>query len=208
MTTTDSKIAKLQTDFQALSEIASELNVASDSLTKTVGVLDEALKKLNVGLTVWVSFVDRGDDDNPHLYNLDQIGYCKVDGKWGLSIRRIWGDQLTDDKNEDGPWLFNDASREMRLRSVDKIPEVITKLAKEAFDTTKRIQEKTKEVLDLAKAITQVAKAEKGKPPTFEEQIAAGQSALEAAEKVKGLPVLGRPTYVTTVGTLSNKRRK
>jgi hypothetical protein len=55
MTSGDSKITKLQTDFQALSKIATELNVSSDGLTKTVGLLDEALKKLNVGLTVWVT---------------------------------------------------------------------------------------------------------------------------------------------------------
>jgi hypothetical protein len=55
MTSGDSKITKLQTDFQALSKIATELNVSSDGLTKTVGFLDEALKKLNVGLTVWVT---------------------------------------------------------------------------------------------------------------------------------------------------------
>jgi len=208
MTTTDTKIAKLQTDFQALSEIASELNVASNSLTRTVGVLDEALKKLNVGLTAWVSFMDHGDENNPNLYNVDEIGYCKVDGTWGISIRHIWGDESNDWHNEDGPWLFNDASREMRLRSVDKIPEVIAKLAKEAFNTTKRIQEKTKEVLGLAEAITQVAKAEKGKPPTLAERIAAGQPALEASEKVKRLPVIGAPTYATTIGTVPDKGRK
>src|SRR5216684_3685293 len=42
MTSGDSKITKLQTDFQALSKIATELNVSSDGLTKTVGLLDEA----------------------------------------------------------------------------------------------------------------------------------------------------------------------
>ena len=191
MTSGDSKIAKLQTDFQALSEIAAELNAASDGLTKTVALLDEALKKLNVGLTVWVAFSSLGDENQPYLYDLDQIGYCKVNGTWGLALRRIWGDESQDWQNEDGPWLFNDASRELRLRSVDSIPKVIGELAKEAFNTTKKIQEKTKEVLELAEAIASmknVAKAraikavkdEKERSLTLAERITAGQKSLTA----------------------------
>jgi hypothetical protein len=191
MTTGDSKIAKLQTDFQALSEIASELNTASDQLTRTVAILDEALKKLNVGLTVWVTFRRRGDDDQPAQYDFDQIGYCKVNGTWGLALQHVWGDETPPNPWErgEGPWLFNDASRELRLRSVDKIPEVIAELAKEAFDTTKKIQEKTKEVLELAEAINSLkdaAKAralnalreEKAKSLTLAERIAAGHGKL------------------------------
>src|SRR5258706_5366873 len=156
MTSSDSKIAKIQTHFQTLSEVASSLNTASDELTKTVSILDEALKKLNVGLPVWVSFRRRGNDDEPHLYDDDQIGYCKVNGAWGIALRHIWGDESWDRHDEEGPWLFNDASREMRLHSVDAIPNVIEALAKEALDTTKRIQEKTKEVRELAAAVAEV----------------------------------------------------
>src|SRR5215472_6474492 len=56
MASSDSKVEKIQTHFQVLSNAASQLNAASDELTRVIGVLDEALKKLNVGLTVWVTF--------------------------------------------------------------------------------------------------------------------------------------------------------
>lgn len=152
MSSTDSKTAKIQSNFKALSEIAPSLNSASDELTKVVDKLDEALKKLNLGLTAWVRFADRVPQvDFP--YDCDQIGYCKVNGKWGIALRHIWG-QDWDDHNEEGPWLFNEAPREMRLRSVDKIPELIESLNKKASDTTKKIREKTKEVRELAEAIT------------------------------------------------------
>lgn len=75
MSSSDSKIAKIQENFQALSTVASSLNTASDELTRVVGKLDEALKKLNVGLTVWVTFEDRSDEQHPKDYDLDQIGY-------------------------------------------------------------------------------------------------------------------------------------
>jgi hypothetical protein len=161
---TDTKIAKIQTSFQALSEIAPALNTASDELTKTVSYLDEALKKLNVGLAAWVTFNARGDENEPQAYDEDQIGYSKVNGVWGIALRRIWGDPAREEYGHDGPWLFNDASREMRLQSIDKIPEVIEKLAKDALSTKKKIEEKTKEVRTLADAIVPIANTVKGIP--------------------------------------------
>jgi len=50
-----------------------------------------------------------------------------------FALRRIWGDESHDSwEREEGPWLFNDASRELRLLSVDKIPDVLAELSKEA----------------------------------------------------------------------------
>ena len=181
MSPTDSKIQKVQTHFQALSSIASSLNAASDELTKVVGVLDEALKKLNVGLPVWVTAWSRGVED--WEFDDDQIGYYKVNGKWGVALRHIWGDHRDDTFYDEGPWLFNDAPRELRLRCVNKIPEVIEALAKEAFNTTKKIQDKTKEVRELAEAIGSVTNEAKGKSLTLAERIAAGQKELTDSGK-------------------------
>jgi hypothetical protein len=153
------KFAKVQANFRALSSVSTSLNTASDELAKAVSVLAEALKKLNVGLTVWVTF--RSRDVEEWEYDDDQIGYGKVNGKWGITLRRNWGDIRNDNSGEDGPWLFNEAPREMRLASVDKIPELIEALSREASDTTKRIQEKTQEVRELASVIEHPA----GKPP-------------------------------------------
>jgi len=155
MTSGDSKVQKVQTNFQALSSVASSLNAASDELTKVIGVLDEALKKLNLGLIVWVGF--RWRSSEPPYYDLDQIGYSKINGKWGIALRRIWGDESHDVESEEGPWLFNDAPREMRLHSVDKIPALIEELGKEALTTAKRVQEKAREARELANAIEKIA---------------------------------------------------
>lgn len=166
MASSDSKIEKIQKHFQALTSVASSLNAASDELREVVATLDEALKNLNVGLTVWVTFRTRSDD-NPSNYDEDQIGYCKVNGAWGLALRHIWGSPDWDDHNSEGPWSFNDAARELRLHGVDKIPEVIEALNKEATETTKKIEAKTQEVRKLAGAIEQIASTTKTdvKPP-------------------------------------------
>jgi hypothetical protein len=154
MTSSDAKLAKIQTHFQTLSSAAPALNAASDDLTKAVTVLDEAIKRLNVGLSSWVSFRSRGVEE--WEYDDDEIGYTKVDGKWGIALRRVWGDHNRETFGADGPWLFNDAPRELRLLGVDKIPELIEALGKEAADTTKKVQEKARQVRDLATAIAEI----------------------------------------------------
>jgi prefoldin subunit 5 len=197
VTTDNSKIAKIQANFQALSEVAPTLNAASDELTKTIGLLDEALAKLNVGVVVWVWFRSRGDDDNPQVYDLDEIGYAKVNGTWGIAIRRCWGDEIQDWQRTEGPWLFNDASRELRLLSVEKIPDVIGELASQARKTAQKIQEKAKEVRELAEAIA--PKGAKGKSQTLAERIAAGQKTLaDATASGKLSNMATRTTVVIT----------
>src|SRR5260370_22595641 len=182
MSPNDAKTAKVQTNFQSLSAVASSLNAASDELTRVVGTLDEALKRLNLGLTVWVTFADRSDEQDPSRYDVDQIGYCRVNDKWGISLRHIWGHEAFDAHNEDGPWLFTNAPRELRLSSIDKIADLIESLSKEASATTKKIQEKTKKVGELALAIGKIANA--AKPVTIPERIAAGQKCLTATGKL------------------------
>jgi hypothetical protein len=182
MTSSDSKITKIQTHFQALSSAATSLNTASDELTKVVGVLDDALRKLNVGLTVWVT-VSRWSDDLRH--GEDQIGYCKLNGKWGIALCTSWNDDAGGEDTVDGMWLFNDAPRELRLAGVDKIPEVIQALGEEAAETTKRIQQKTEEVRELAGAIGSISDEAKAraKSLTLAERISAGQKTLTGTGK-------------------------
>jgi hypothetical protein len=70
---------------------------------------------------------------------------------------------------------------------VDKIPEVIEALAKEAFNTTKRIQEKTKEVRELAAAISSLMIETKAKSVRPAEQIVSGQESLTATGKLSDM---------------------
>jgi hypothetical protein len=160
MSSTDSKITKIQTHFKTLSSVAPALNTASDELSKAIRSLDQSLKKLNVGLSVWVSFADHTDEPGDGSYNLEQIGYTKVSGEWGLALRHIWGHEAFDSHSQEGPWLFTDAPRDMRIRSIDKIPEVVEQLGNEAIQTTKKMQQRTIEVRDLASAIEQIGNSQ------------------------------------------------
>ena len=54
-------------------------------------------------------------------------------------------------------WLFNDGPRAMRISAIDKIPDLLERLVKAADKTTKKVQEKTSQALELAAAILKTA---------------------------------------------------
>ena len=181
MSSNDSKNENVQIQFKVLATVASSLNTASNEFAKSVVILDESLKPLNIGLSVWVPFAFLEGLEHPD-YDQDEIGYSKVNGTWGLAIRSIRGREGREGEafeHVTGPWLFNEAAREMRIHSVEKIPDVIKALIEKASETTKRIQQKTKEVRALTEAIRPVT--DEIKRPSSGEILSA--AALLAAEQ-------------------------
>src|ERR1035437_2821986 len=80
--------------FAQLSTVAADLNAVSDDLGKSVADIDAALKKLNIGISVWVKVRTwDGDDSRGDLsFWSEDLGFAKINGKWGISLRRVDGD--------------------------------------------------------------------------------------------------------------------
>jgi superfamily II DNA/RNA helicase len=152
----DSLVARVQSSYRKLSEVASELNTVSDSLGNIIADLDLALKKLNLGITVWVKL--RGDDD-PETYDhwREEIGYAKIGGKWGVALQTVTGNYQHPDRDYVEKWLFNDAPRQLRLSSLVYIPELLEKLSEHAANATKQIAEKLQTTHELVNAIKEAA---------------------------------------------------
>jgi hypothetical protein len=149
----ESPILRAQKSYRELISVAQTLNKASDQLGKIIGPVDEALKALNLGISSWVSFNDYSDNNLD--FARDQVGYCKVGGKWGIAIRSLSGNEnWPEDTTVDGPWLFNEAPRRLRIGAIDKIPELLEALVKEAADTANKINQKLHETEELAKVIS------------------------------------------------------
>jgi hypothetical protein len=151
MASGDQKIVKIQSHFEALSLAAESLSNASNELSKVVGFVDEVLKNMNLGIVYWLT-VSKWSEE--HRCGQNQLGYDRIDGKWGLALRIVWGDLPNTQDEVDGVWLFNDAPRDLRLEGVDKLPELIEALSKSALDKAMQVKEKTNKVRELAAAIT------------------------------------------------------
>lgn len=159
----DSLVSRAQTSYQKLATAATTLNTVSDQLGKVVVELDAALKRLNLGIASWVDFRSWESPDGGD-FSCDQIGYARIGGKWGIAIRSISGNYSFGEETIDGEWLFNDAPRALRIKAIDKIPELLESLIKDVAATTKAVSEKLKQSQELATAIKTVANAS-GKPP-------------------------------------------
>jgi hypothetical protein len=145
--------------FAQLTTVAADLNAVSDDLGKSVADIDAALKKLNIGISVWVKVRGwDGDDDRGDLsYWTEDLGFAKVQGKWGISLRRVDGDYNHPDNDNIEEWLFGDAPRALRLQAIDKLPELIETLHNEAGKTISEIQGKLPEVRTVAAALARAA---------------------------------------------------
>jgi hypothetical protein len=160
----DVRSAKLQTSYQNLSAAANTLNAASDAFGDAITTLDDALNKLNPGVTAWITISSsQTQDDAPWETFEERLGYAKVSGRWGLCLCNVTVDGSPEGGEETkDSWLFNDAPRSLRLRAIDRVPELIEALAREATHTAKRVSEGADFARQLAISISSVA-AGKGK---------------------------------------------
>src|SRR5580698_812934 len=82
--------SKVSSTFEQLSKTANLLNAASDRLNKAIETLDAALRKLNLGISSWVR-VSLAEHDP--FFESEELGYGKINGKWGVGLRRTVGNQ-------------------------------------------------------------------------------------------------------------------
>jgi len=155
--TGDSLGERVHASYLLLSAVASDLNSVSDELGKSVTELDSALKKLNLGISVWVSM--RGNDGLPEdtWYRNEDLGYAKIGGKWGIALRTVSGDYQYPEHENVEEWLFNDAPRSLRLSAIGHVAELLDALSKEADETTKKLKAKLAEAQAVATAVKEAA---------------------------------------------------
>jgi len=148
----------VRSSFERLSKTANSLNTASDRLNQAIEHLNESLKKLNLGISSWVSFYVY--DDGP-FSEVHEIGYGKINSKWGIAIKRTFEDlsQPEGFQVDESEWQFSEAPRDMRIQAIPHLHKVIDKLNEDAEKTTQIIKEKTTEAQELANAISSIVDA-------------------------------------------------
>lgn len=148
---------KVQSSFQQLADAAKTLNAASDRFSKLVAEIDTALKPLNIGLVCWVNIGGPWRSEDGEQEYREQVGYAKIGGKWGIALRTV-NEVVYRDDSDIEQWLFNDAPRQLRLKAIDFIPDMLCELSKEAANFTEKITKKTVDVQQLVSALKGSAK--------------------------------------------------
>jgi len=132
-----------------LAASAANLTAASDEFSRPIVDLEAALAKLDVGLITWQRIAG-GSDDFDNYWNRD-VGYMRMEGKWRLVIRAVSGNPHVEDEDVD-VWAFNDAPRSYRIEALDKLPDLLEELIKNADKTAKKLKETSAEARELASA--------------------------------------------------------
>jgi hypothetical protein len=154
MSDVSSPSERTASSYKRLAASADVLQAASDEFSKSISVLDGALKMLDLGISAWERISGIDDDGNGNYWSED-VGYAKVGGIWGISLRVRSGKHKDEEEHEE--WLFNEGPRAMRIGAIDRIPDLLERLVKAADKTTKKVQEKTSQALELAAAILKTA---------------------------------------------------
>ena len=156
---------QVSNSFQQLKAVAAQLNAVSAELGKPIAHLEEALKRLNIGVATWVKI--RGGSDQDGSYYFLEVGYAKVGSSWGFAVRERRGNEF--DELEGGEtWLFPNAPRVHRIEAVDKLPELLSQLTKEASETTEKLREKIAKAQQIASAFAEHHTTTGAKARTFE----------------------------------------
>ncbi|MEQ1869159.1 MAG: hypothetical protein ABL961_03960 [Vicinamibacterales bacterium] len=150
----ESLTVRVSSAYKQLSSAATELNTVSDELGKFVGALDTALKRLNLGISTWIRLDSR--EDGLGNYTKRDLGYAKVGGRWGISLRTMAGNHNTPDISTVEEWLFNDAPRALRIEAIEKLPDLFDALIKDAETATAQIRSRTSQAQHLAHILTEI----------------------------------------------------
>jgi hypothetical protein len=145
---------KIQAATKKLLIAAKDLNTASDELGKAITVLDAVLRKLNLGVSAWVTL--SGDESPEGDFWSRDIGYAKIRGSWGIALRDVSGHFAFPEEEKVEEWPFNEGPRWMRADAIGKIPDLLEKMLKQAEETTKKIKAKTAQAFEIGEAISKV----------------------------------------------------
>lgn len=129
-----------------LTTTARTLNKASDSLNEVLTACEDTLRRLNVGLEVWL-------DDDPISWNASteeghdeaiELGFAAVHDEWQLVLRRaLYGPDAEGKLTVRSVWNvkpLSDGSRKQRIEAVKRLPQLIEAIKQEAEAAVKAIE--------------------------------------------------------------------
>ncbi len=147
----------IETALKRIETTARTLNQTSDKLSQRIAEIESALNKYKLGLWVWVDKPileeDQADESGRYQWkDLYCLGYGKLREKWGLLIS-MYPDY---DPEEPNLVFLKDAPREIRLVAIDRIPDLLERIAEEATNLNQKVMEKAELAEQIATALNKV----------------------------------------------------
>ena len=147
---------RISAAFKTLIASAKSINDASGELAKPIASLERSLKRLNLGIACWTNI--RDDTTEWPYFRNQQVGYAysKDRGSWCLAIRTSEGREDMPEPAYEKTWPFSEAPGYLRIRAVDKLPELIEALVKTTEATTSKLKKQVAPAQELAAAVNEL----------------------------------------------------
>lgn len=133
---------------EEIATAAADVNAASSELGETIEAIESFLEARGLGVPAWVKV--KGWEDHYGAYWKRELGYDRFGRDWHIAIRESRGNVNDPEPDDPEVWPFNRAPRKTRISAVDKIPELLAELIKEAERTARRLREKAAEATAFA----------------------------------------------------------
>ena len=148
---------RISSAFKTLIASAKSINDASGELAKPIASLEKSLKRLNLGVACWTNISDDDSIEWP-FFQKQQVGYAygKERGSWCLAIRMSEGREDMPEPDYEKTWPFGEAPRHLRIRAVDKLPDLIEALVKTTDATASRLKKQVAPAQELAAAVNEL----------------------------------------------------
>jgi hypothetical protein len=141
---------KIAGTLQSLANIAQKVNDLSDRLTDHVSEVESAINKFNLG--VYATVIAETTSEDGTYVRIIRLAYGKSTGRWGFVIEDFI-DQ--DPENSWQSWAFKEAPRELRLKVIERIPQLLDELVTKSSSLASDISDKIKMTKDLVECLSQ-----------------------------------------------------
>ena len=138
-----------------LTPLAKELNQTTDEINGIISTVNEKLAALNLGVEAWldpstISKIPAADLTVTHLHrstaSTPVLGYAKLEDAWQLAIKEEkiiyqWNDDAREEEevSEDSYRPLLKASRDVRLRALEQLPQLLDALKRQGEAVMKTI---------------------------------------------------------------------
>lgn len=139
---THNEIAAVMAEF---SKVAAQLNQESDAVNSILASVERQLIDANVGIEVWLRALDSTDPEQlrgERVWVAQILGFAKIQNEWCLAVKPMRyatgffeGDTSCPYQEEHSagePLRLLSASRDLRIKALRHLPELIAKLSEEA----------------------------------------------------------------------------
>ncbi len=141
---------KAQASLSRLFTSAKSLNEVSDKINAQIKDIESALVVQGIGVSAWIDLETWSEESSGQTVKISTtLGYGKYNGRWAL-LYDVWCDQMDESQTS----FLCDASRDTRIKALEKLPDLLDKLAEE----TQKLTQQATQSLTVAQEIVSALK--------------------------------------------------